>query len=56
MLILVPAPIIAEYWDLITDTIMWLIGIQQQSGNWPSKASRDIYNVPDPDEGDQLVQ
>ena len=56
MLLSAPPSTISQYWDLIKEVIEWLLSIQQPSGNWPHKASRDMQAGFDEDESDQLVQ
>lgn len=36
MLVSCPAEVIASYVDDILYTVEWLIGIQDETGNWPS--------------------
>jgi hypothetical protein len=46
MLVSCPAEVIASYVDDILYTVEWLIGIQDEAGNWPSsfKLKKDLGN------------
>lgn len=55
-MIVAPPHIVAPYWELIIQTIRWLISIQQPSGNWPSKAGIGMFNGEEEEEKDQLIQ
>ena len=55
MLLSAPPTIVAPHWDVILDTIEWLLKIQQPSGNWPHKATAHFQDVIEPIH-DELIQ
>ena len=56
MLVSAPPEIIAPYWNLIINTVEWLLSLQQPCGNWPHKAVHSMHLNETADEADQLVQ
>ena len=51
-----PQTILAPHWDVILQTISWLVDIQLPSGNWPTKAEKHMFRKVEEDERDMLVQ
>lgn len=56
MILFAPRDSIAPHWELILQTVRWLISIQYASGNWPSKAGIGMFDGEEEDEKDQLIQ
>ena len=56
MLVSSPQTILAPHWDVIVQTISWLVDIQLPSGNWPTKAEKHMDRKVEEDERDMLVQ
>ena len=56
MLVSSPQSILAPHWDVIVQTVSWLVDIQLPSGNWPTKAEKHMDRKVEEDERDMLVQ
>ena len=56
MLVSSPQSILSPHWDVIVQTISWLVDIQLPSGNWPTKAENHMDRNVEEDQRDMLVQ
>ena len=56
MLVSSPQSILAPHWDVIVQTVSWLVDVQLPSGNWPTKAEKHMDRKVEEDERDMLVQ